>query len=184
MCVCQALRPADLEALVRPVTPQSPPQFAALQIPYLDSIIIPTTGQEEAIRAALERLDRPLMRLSHPHALPTLQVPPAEHAIAAATDQHRSGRAPGQRVHDLARLAQGVHALPATRLPDEEFTPATPPTPTGQTRAIPTPSHIGCHATRPLQRSPQRAIGHLPQAHTPIIAPPRQHGTFSILRST
>ena len=62
LCVGQALHLADIEALVGPVPPQRPLQFSALQIPYLDSIIIPATGQEEAIRAQLERLDCPLMR--------------------------------------------------------------------------------------------------------------------------
>src|SRR5260370_37364794 len=75
LCVCQALHPADIEALVRLVTPQCAPKLAALQIPHLDRAIIPATDQALAIWAALERLDRPLMGLAHPHTLPTLQVP-------------------------------------------------------------------------------------------------------------
>ncbi len=90
LCVCQALHPADIQSLVRPVTPQRPPKLAALQIPHLDRAIIPATDQPLAIRAALERLDRPLMGLAHPHALPMPQVPPTQHAIAAATKQVRS----------------------------------------------------------------------------------------------
>ncbi len=66
--------------------------------PTLDRAIIPATDQALAIWAALERLDRLLMGLSHPHTLPTLQVPPAQHAIAAATQQLRSARTPGQRL--------------------------------------------------------------------------------------
>src|SRR5258708_6357710 len=96
----QAPDARDIEALVGPVTPQRLQQLAALEIPDVDDTIIPATGEPAAIRAALERLDRPLMRLSHSHALSLLQVPPAQHAIAAATQQHHAGRAPGQRIHD------------------------------------------------------------------------------------
>src|SRR6516162_9029202 len=95
--------------------------LAALQLPDVDSAIIPATGQPLAIWAAPEGLDRPLMRLSYPHARGVLQVPPAQHAIAAPTDQYRSSRAPGQCVHDLARLVQAIEALPTARVPDEKF---------------------------------------------------------------
>ena len=144
--------------------------FAALQIPYLDSTVIPATGEPLAIRAQLERLDRPLMGLAHPHTLPVLQVPPAQHAIAAATQQLRSARTPGQRLHDRVWLAQGVQALPAARLPDKKLSPATAPTPTGQPRAIRTPRHARRPAPMLWQFREQRASGGLPQAHTAIIS--------------
>ena len=54
LCVGQALRSADIEALVWPVAPQCPQMLATLEAPHLDCIIIPTTGQEESIWAALE----------------------------------------------------------------------------------------------------------------------------------
>src|SRR5712691_9047528 len=121
--------------------------FAALQLPDVDSAVIPATGESLAIRAALERLHRPLMGLSHPHTLPTLQVPPAQYAIAAATQQLRSARTPGQRLHDRVWLAQGVQTLPTARVPNEKLSPAPATAPTGQPRAIRTPRHTGCLAT-------------------------------------
>ncbi len=117
----QSLHAADIEALVGPVSPQRPQMLPAREIPHLDRAIIPATDQPLAIWAALERQDRPLMGLSHPHTLPALQVPPAQHAIAAATQQHCTGRTPSQRAHNLARLVQGVQALPAAHIPDKEF---------------------------------------------------------------
>src|SRR5436853_7934734 len=61
----QSSDPRDIEALVGPVTPQRLQQIAAMEIPDVDDTIIPATGEPAAIRAALERLDRSLMRLSH-----------------------------------------------------------------------------------------------------------------------
>ena len=84
----QSPDPCDIEPLIGSVTPQRAQVRAALQLPDVESIVIPATGQQAAIRAQLERLDRALMCLSHPHALPVLQIPPAQHAIAAPTDQH------------------------------------------------------------------------------------------------
>src|SRR5216684_4502898 len=75
LCVCQALHPAYIEVLVGPVTPQGSLQLATREIPHPDHAVISTTGQEASIRAVLERLDRPLMSLLHPHTFPTLQVP-------------------------------------------------------------------------------------------------------------
>src|SRR5260221_8746595 len=166
----QAPDARDIEALVGPVTPQRLQQIAALEIPDVDDTIIPATGEPAAIRAALERLDRPLMRLSHSHALSLLQVPPAQHAIAAATKQHHAGRAPGQRIHDRARLAQGVQALPTLHIPDEELLTITASATTGQPRPIGTPGHAHDHATMPLQRSSKPAVGGVPQEDATIIA--------------
>src|SRR5258708_20600608 len=74
----QAPDARDIEALVGPVTPQRLQQIAALELPDVDDTIIPATCEPAAIRPAADRLDRPLMRLSHSHALSLLQVPPAQ----------------------------------------------------------------------------------------------------------
>src|SRR5258708_14453799 len=98
----QAPDARDIDALVVPVTPQRLQQLAALEIPDVHDTIIPATGAPAAIRAALERPDRPPMRLSHSHALSLLQFTPAQHAIAAATQQHHAGRALRHRIHERA----------------------------------------------------------------------------------
>src|SRR2546425_829446 len=143
--------PGDIESLVGSVATQRAQVVAALQIPYHDSTIISTAGQEETIRTMFERLDRALMRLSHLYALPEPQVPPAQQAIAAATDQHRSTRTPSQRVHPRARLAPGMQALSTARIPDEELSTASVPATTGEPRTIRTPGHTRHPATMPLE---------------------------------
>src|SRR5260221_4104016 len=166
----QSSDPSDIQALVGPVASQRAEMLATLQVPERDGPIIPATGQRAPIGTHLERLDRPLMRLSHSHALSLLQVPPPQHAIAAATQQHHAGRAPGQRVHDCARLAQGVQALPTLPIPDEELLTITASATTGQPRPIGTPGHAHDHATMPLQRSSKPPVGSLPQEDATIIA--------------
>src|SRR5438270_8171122 len=125
--------------------------LTALEIPHLNSIVVPATGQSPAMGTFSKRLDRPLMPLLHHQALPALRVPPAEHAIAAATDQQRSGQTPGQRVHDRARLAPCVQALPTLHIPDDELPAVSASATTGQSRAIRTPRHTHNHATMPLE---------------------------------
>src|SRR2546421_11801840 len=91
----QSLYSADIEPLVGPVAPQCPYMLTALQIPHLNSIVVPATGQSTTIETFSKRLDRPLMPLSRSPALPVLHVPPAYSPIAAATEQHLSSRTPG-----------------------------------------------------------------------------------------
>src|SRR5690242_19767980 len=45
----QALRPADIEALVGPVAPQRPQMLAAVEIPDVDGSVIAATGEPLAI---------------------------------------------------------------------------------------------------------------------------------------
>src|SRR5713101_8972451 len=127
LCVCQALHPADIEALVRPVTPQRPQMFAALEIPDVDGPVVPATGEPAPIGTHLQRLHRSLMRPAHLYTLPMLHIPPAQHAITVTTDQHRSGLTPCERVHDLAQFTQGEQALSIMGIPDEELSTAPAP---------------------------------------------------------
>src|SRR5260370_1362189 len=53
--------------------------LTTLQIPHLNGIVIPATGQSPSIGPHPERLDRPLMPLPHRQALP----PPAPPAAGA-----------------------------------------------------------------------------------------------------
>src|SRR5260221_7978330 len=115
--------------------------LATLQIPHLNGIVVPATGQSPAIGAHPERLDRPLMPLPKRQALPALRVPPAHAPIAATTDQHRSGRTPGQRVHDRVRLAPGLQVLPTLRFPADELPAASASPTTCRPRANCAPGH-------------------------------------------
>src|SRR2546428_612224 len=67
---------SDIQALVRPVASQRAEMLATVQVPERDDPVLPTTGQSAAIGTHLERLHRPLMRSSHPHALPARHLPP------------------------------------------------------------------------------------------------------------
>src|SRR5713226_6199472 len=140
--------------------------FAALQLPDVDSTVIPATDQPLAIRAALERLDRPLMRFSHPHALPAVHLPPAHHPVTASTEHQLSTRSPGQR-RDHPRMPRkgaiacppGRVALPAVGIPHEEL----PTVPAAATRAQPgaigAPGHARDSALMSRQPLVQGAIG-------------------------
>src|SRR5712671_2074471 len=125
--------------------------LAALQIPQLNGIVVPATGQSPAIGTHPERLDRPLMLLPKRQALPVLHIPPAQVPIAAATDQHRSGRTPGERVHDNVRLVPGLQALPTLRIPDDKLPAASASATTGQPGAIGAPGYAHDHTTMPLE---------------------------------
>src|SRR6266699_1594742 len=81
LCLGHSPDTRDIESLVGPVSPQCSQMLGALQIPHLDSAIIPATGQHLPIGAHSERLDRALMPLMHRQALPALHVPPAHRPI-------------------------------------------------------------------------------------------------------
>src|SRR5258708_28840845 len=66
LCVCQALHLADIEALVRPVTPQCPPKLAALHIPHLDRAIIPATDQPHFVASHTKYVTFESPELSEP----------------------------------------------------------------------------------------------------------------------
>src|SRR2546422_10551757 len=82
----QAPDPCDLEPLVGAVASQCAQMLATLQVPDSDGPVLPAAGQPAPIGTHLERLHGPLMRLLHPHALPTLDLPPAYHPVTASTD--------------------------------------------------------------------------------------------------
>src|SRR5260370_37127531 len=63
----QSSDPSDIQALVGPVASQCAQRLATVQVPERDAPVIPATGQRAAIGTHLERLDCPLLRLSHPH---------------------------------------------------------------------------------------------------------------------
>src|SRR6266571_6533657 len=118
----------DIESLVGSILPQRLELLATVQIPEHNGSIIPAARQSAAIRTYLERLDGPLMRFSHPHALPALHLPPAQPAITASTEQQLSTRSPAQR-RDHPRMPRqgaipcppGRVALPAVGIPHEEL---------------------------------------------------------------
>src|SRR5713226_70823 len=93
----QALDPRDIEALVGSIPPQRAQMLATLQIPERDGPVLPATGQSAPIGTHLERLHRPLMRFSLPHALPAMHLPPAQHPVTVSTEQQLSTESPGQR---------------------------------------------------------------------------------------
>src|SRR5205823_7992424 len=95
--------------------------LATLQIPERDGPVVTATGQTGAIGAHLERLHRPLMRFSHPHALPAVHLPPAHPAVTASTDHQLSTGSPGQRRDHPRMPRKGVHALPAVGIPHDEL---------------------------------------------------------------
>ena len=82
----QAPDAGDIQSLVGPVASQREERLATVQVPDRDGPVIAATGQLAAIGTHLERLHGPLMRLLHPHALPTLDLPPAYHPVTASTD--------------------------------------------------------------------------------------------------
>src|SRR5258707_1835930 len=139
------------------------------RVPYHDNTTVPATGKSLAIRTHSERLNRPLMRCSHPHALPALHIPPAQHPVAPSTDQQVSQLHPGYSKHETGMPRQGPHALPAVRIPHQQLFAASAPASTGQPRSIGAPCHARDHATMSLQPLEQRAVGGIPQAHAAII---------------
>src|SRR6266481_5275259 len=108
--------PRDLEPLVGAVASQRAQMLATLQVPDVDGPIIAATGQPAPIGTHLERLHGPLMRLLHPHALPTLDLPPAQPAVTVSTDQPLPTGSPDYR-RDHSRLPpQGAIPCPPGRV--------------------------------------------------------------------
>ncbi len=66
LCCGETPDVGDIESLVGSIPPQSAQMLAIVQVPEHDGPVIPATGQPAAIGAHLERLQRSLMRLSHP----------------------------------------------------------------------------------------------------------------------
>src|SRR5438105_843922 len=128
--------PGNIEPLVGAVSPQGAQMVAALEIPDVDSAIVPATGERAAIGTHFERLDCSLVRQARVYALSALDVPPGECAAAATADQHRAGRTPGERIYDLAQFAQRVQEFSTVGTPDEELSIASTSATTGQARPI------------------------------------------------
>src|SRR6266516_3339942 len=78
----QSPDPRDIEALVGAVASQRAQMLATLEVPEHDGPVIPATGEPAPIGTHLERLHRPLMRFSLPHAHPAVHLPPAQPAVA------------------------------------------------------------------------------------------------------
>src|SRR5258708_28891044 len=64
--------PCDIEALVGAVASQRPHQIGALDVPHLDGTILPSTDQQTAIRATLQRIDRFFMSFAYHQTLTSL----------------------------------------------------------------------------------------------------------------
>src|SRR2546422_2467483 len=112
----QSSDPSDIQALVGPVASQRAQRLATVQVPEGDDPVIPATGQRAAIGTHLERLDGPLMRFSHPYALPAVHLPPAHPAVTASTEHQLSTGSPAQR-RDYPRMPrQGAIACPPGRV--------------------------------------------------------------------
>src|SRR5260370_42698288 len=116
--------------------------LAALQLPDVDSAIVPTTGQRAAIGTHLERLACPLVRLARLHALSALDIPPAQHSVAATADQHRAGRTPGHCIHDPRMPRQDPYALQASHIPHEQLLVVSAPSARAQPLPITAPAHV------------------------------------------
>src|SRR5438105_10469923 len=152
--------------------------LATLQVPEHDGPVIPATGEPAAIGTSPERTDRPMVRLSHPHALPAVNLPPAQQAVTASTEQQILARTPGHR-RDHPRMPRqgaiacppGRVALPAVDIPHEEL----PTVPAAATRAQPgaigAPDHARDSALMSRQPLLQGAISGVPHRHVASIAP-------------
>src|SRR5437588_11298082 len=135
----QALDARDIEALVGAIAAQGAQMLATLEIPDHDSPVIPATGQLDAIGTHFDRVYRPLMRLSHPHAAPAVNLPPAQPAVTAPTDQQLPTRVPGHGRERSGMSRQSAITCPpgrvmlsALRLPHEELSALSPTTSRGQ----------------------------------------------------
>src|SRR5205807_8309432 len=103
------------------IPPQCAQMLATLQVPDRDGPIIAATDQPAPIGTHLERLDGPLMRFSHPHALPAVDFPPAQPPVTASTDHQFPTRGPAQRRDHPWMLRKGAHSVPALRIPHEQL---------------------------------------------------------------
>src|SRR5205807_4395898 len=142
------------------------------------------TGQKPPIGTHLERLHRPLVRFSLPHALPAVHLPPAQPAVAASTDKPLPTRSPGHG-RDYPRMPHqgtipcppGRVALPALHLPHEELPALSLPLAAatrGQPRSIGAPGHARDDSMMPRQPEQLRPIRCVPHIHVAIITPTDQ----------
>src|SRR3954471_5773261 len=122
--------------------------LATLQVPEHDGPVIPATGEPAAIGTSPERTDRPMVRLSHPHALPAVNLPPAQQAVTASTEQQLLARTPGHR-RDHPRMPHqgsitcppGRVALPALDIPHKQLSALSAAPTRGQPHPIGVPRH-------------------------------------------
>ncbi len=173
LCLGKAPDARDIQALVGSIPPQCLERLATPQVPEPDGPVIPATGQPGAIGAHLERLHRPLMRLSHPHALSILHVPPAQPAITASTDKPLPTRTPDHRKGRARMLGQGTDPLPAVGIPHKDLSVVTlslVARARGHLPAIGTPRHAPDHPAVPHQTELHHAAPGIPQADAAIIA--------------
>src|SRR6266566_9966925 len=155
----------DIQSLVGSIPPQRAQMLATVQVPDSDGPVIPATGQPAPIETHLERLHRPLMRFSLPHALPALHLPPAQPAVAASTDKPLPTRSPGHG-RDYPRMPHqgaiacppGRVALPALHLPHEELPALSAAASRGQPRPIGAPGHAYDDSMMPRQPQELRPI--------------------------
>src|SRR2546421_3690515 len=155
--------------------------LAPLEVPQRDGPVIPATGEPAPIGTHLERLHRPLMRFSLPHAHPAVHLPPAQPAVAASTDQQLPTRSPGHG-RDYPRMPHkgaiacppGRVALPALHLPHEELPALAATAPRGQPRTIGAPGHTRDDPVMPRQPQQLRPIRCVPHIHVAIITPADQ----------
>src|SRR5260221_12225815 len=184
----QALDARDIEALVRPVAAQRAEMLATLEFPERDDPVIPATGQPTAIGTPLERLDCPLMRFSHPHALPAVHLPPAHPAVTASTEHQLSTGSPAQR-RDHPRMPRqgalpcitsppervpGRVALPAVGIPHHQLPGVAAAAARGQPGAIGAPGHARDGPLVSRQSQERRPIRGVPHIHVAIITPADQ----------
>src|SRR3989440_4547817 len=179
----QALDPYDIQPLIGSVASQCAQMLATLQVPDGDGSILPATGQPASIGTQLERLHRPLMGLSHPHAFSTLHVPPAQSPVTASTDHQFPTRGPAQRRDHPRMPYKGPHARPAVRIPHEQLSAVCLPLAArarSQARAIGAEGHAHDDPMMPRQPQELRATPGVPHIDVAIFAPadqPRPIGT-------
>src|SRR5215469_13915427 len=157
LCLSKTPDARDIEALVGAIPPQRLELLATLEVPEPDDPVIAATGESAAIGVHLERMHRPLMRLSYPHAVPAVNLPPAQSAVTASTDKPFPTRDPGHRKGHSGMPRQGLHPLPAVRLPHEEFPTLSATTSRGQSPPIGAPGHVHDDPAVSRQSSQQRA---------------------------
>src|SRR6266700_1062562 len=181
LCCGETPDARDIESLVGSILPQRLELLATVQIPEHNGSIIPAARQSAAIRTHLERLDSPLMRFSHPHALPALHLPPAHHSVTASTEHQLSTGSPAQRRNHPGMARQGAIAcppgrvaLPAVGIPHEELPTVPAAASRAQPGAIEAPGHARDSALMSRQPLVQGATPGVPHIHVAIIAPADQ----------
>src|SRR6266567_2865326 len=172
LCCGETPDARDIKSLVGSILPQRLELLATVQIPEHNGSIIPAARQSAAIRTHLERLDSPLMRFSHPHALPALHLPPAHHSVTASTEHQLSTGSPAQRRDHPGMARQGAIAcppgrvaLPAVGIPHEELPTVPAAASRAQPGAIPAPGHATDPGHLRTTHPPWVMLGHVPHQH-------------------